>query len=66
MDSSLYHLVLPVSMGIVYYLIKGLTMNYHKHPHGTICVARMSNGREEWLAVPQQWYKEWTGCFSVI
>lgn len=41
-------------------------MNYYNHERGTICVARSVNGRIEWLAIPQNSYKEWSGCFSII
>ena len=46
---------------------KGKTIVIYPHEKGTICVARISNGAEHWLAItPQGDYRAWVGCFSYL
>lgn len=41
-------------------------MNGIVFPSRTICVMREVRGELVVLAIPQQHYKEWVGCFSLL
>lgn len=43
-----------------------LPIHYANHARGTVCVLREVQGQLVALAIPQNQYREWVGCFSII
>jgi hypothetical protein len=57
----------PVTLGdLTMHTNTTLPIQYDNHASGTVCVLREVHGELVALAIPQNQYREWVGCFSII